>query len=266
MTKKTVMGRVISGMLIVSMSLSSMAAEDKAAVKEPAVKKNIRKSLTSDKKLLFYAPFDFSVDAEKAYHNKKGSLSGKGEYVEGVVENCLSLPASAGKVSVSYAFADNIDFVKAGTMMFWFKPNWWGDNTVSNRCLVWVMLANKQYYALYRSFYKKSPTSLYAIIKGGGYTIRTSKWKRNKWVHIALTWDATTNNYKAYVNNKLQWTKKMYWLARLSPKDLQPYRLVLGKFYGTAPIDASYDEFYVFGRALAAKELADYYNETKPKE
>src|SRR3989338_137527 len=64
--------------------------EKKQTEKKPA--KSAREKLLSDSDLLFFVPFDSSVDVERPY-DKAGSLNGEGKHVSGVMKNCLSLPA-----------------------------------------------------------------------------------------------------------------------------------------------------------------------------
>lgn len=252
--------KLLLGMVLISAgSVFCLAQEEKP-------EDGVREKLLSDESLLFFAPFDFSVDAEKAHRNKVGTLGGEGEFVEGVVGNSLSLPAS-GKGTVAYDFRDNINFKEAGTLMFWFKPYWWGDDTSGNRSLLWIRLSNRRYYALYRSFHAPAPTDLYAIIKGFGERISTRHWKKDEWVHLAFTWDAATFRYIGYVNGKPAFISTMRWLVKYEDEPLEPKSLILGRYYvSDIPIDAAYDEFYVFGRALSKEEIMGYYNETRPQD
>lgn len=226
---------------------------------------SVRAKLLADKALLFFVPFDFSVDAQFANHNKEGALNGDGTYVPGVVKNCLSLPAE-GTPSVSYNIPDNID-LKRGTLMFWFKPGWWGDDK-GQYTLLWVYLKNGNFFAFHRSFDKNSPTSLYVVTNrwNGGCQVGTSDFiKKDKWVHIATTWDATTNTFVFYANGKE--LSKSTWADNTQDENFAPLTLVLGRFYGNdTPINACYDEFFILKRALSADEVKTYVTETMPKE
>ncbi|HOJ39605.1 MAG TPA: LamG domain-containing protein [bacterium] len=225
-----------------------------------------RKKLLSDKTLLFYAPFDFSVDAETAYHHKTGQLYGEAQYVKGVVGNCLWLPAE-GKGSVGYPMSDNIDLDR-GTLMFWFKPGWWGDEETGKYTLLWVSMkdANK-YFAFHRSFSPKYPTLLYISRSWqGGTSLHTDQhFKKDTWMHLAATWDAAANKFLLYINGEVKATGT--WSAVDKDPALQPNRMSLGRYYtADTPINSAYDEFYVFKRVLTPEEIAAYWKETRPVE
>jgi hypothetical protein len=230
---------------------------------EEKAKESTRQKLLEDKSLLFFVPFDFSVDANVAYHHKEGNLGGEGEYIPGVVENCLSLPAK-GDGTVSYNLVDNIDFNKASTLMFWFKPYWWGDDT-ETRTLLWIKTSDSRYYAIHKSFNPKDLTALYMMYAPGGHQTNTTTWKKDKWVHLAVTWDAATDKYIGYSNGVVQFSSDMYWIhAEKLP--IEVYDCSLGAYYSGTKIDGCYDEFYILGRALSAEEISNYYQETRPKE
>ncbi|MDD2486410.1 MAG: hypothetical protein PHO05_07670 [bacterium] len=225
--------------------------------KDPA-----REKLLADKSLLFFAPFDFSVDAEQAAHHKTGNLNGEGEFIPGVVGNCISLP-EPGKGAISYNFSDNID-MKAGTMMFWFKPHWWGDELEEKsfrRCLMWLRLSDGKYFAFYRTFSRKaSPYAVYMIYQNYGTLISTRAWKKDQWVHLAATWDMQSDKYIIYVNGRQALSAPVQW----KDKEIEGRGLSLGRYYGVDVIDAAYDEFFVFGRSLTAEEIKSYYDATNP--
>ena len=242
-------GLVLCGML----AGSGYAAEEKNPVRE---------KLLADKSLLFFAPFDFSVDAEQAAHHKTGRLNGEGEFVPGVVGNAISLPES-GKGAISYNFSDNID-MKAGTMMFWFKPHWWGDELEEKsfrRCLMWLGLSDGKYFAFYRTFSRKdAPYALYMGYQNYGTQIQSRAWKKNQWLHLAATWDTQFDKYIIYVDGRQVLSAPVQWKG----KEIEGRNLGLGRYYGADVIDAAYDEFFVFGRPLAAEEVKSYYDATKP--
>ncbi|MCD6218766.1 LamG domain-containing protein [Candidatus Calescamantes bacterium] len=230
------------------------------------IKGTMREKLLADKSLLFFVPFDFSVDAEKAYHHKEGKLIGEGEYIPGVVGNCLSLPAE-GKGFVYYDIRDNIDF-KKGTVMFWFKPYWWGDSKEWKRyTILWVRMEHGKFFYFHRSFRQDHPTHVY-IAKSDhkGVSFPTDNYfKKDKWVHIAMTWDVGTKKFIVRIDydKTVRCRDKGDWEG----EGFIPVQLQLGKFYETDdPINAAYDEFYIFNRVLSDEEISQYYQETKPAE
>ncbi|MCM8768391.1 MAG: LamG domain-containing protein [Candidatus Omnitrophica bacterium] len=226
----------------------------------------MRKKILSDKTLLFYVPFDFSVDAETAYHHKSGKLYGEGQFVKGVVGNCLWLPTE-GKGSVSYSMSDNIDLDK-GTLMFWFKPGWWGDDESGKYTLVWVSLKDSnKYFAFHRSFSPKFPTLLYVTRawQGGGSFQTDEYFKKDKWIHLAATWDSAANQFIFYINGQVKF--KGIWVPVEKDPAFEPTRMSLGRYYSQdTPINSAYDEFYVLKRPLSPEEIAAYWKETRPAE
>lgn len=249
--------KVILGMILVGLLSSTLL------VGEEKVKASIRQKFLEDTSLSFFVPFDFSVDAEKAFHRKEGTLQGEGEYIPGVVGNCLSLPAK-GEGSVYYNLTDEIDFNKASTLMFWFKPYWWGDDT-ERRTLLWISISNSKYFAFHKSFNPKDPTALYMIYQNDGCQINTRGWKKDKWVHLAVIWDAATDKYTGYFNGRSAFQGKMHWI-HTEKLPIEAGEASLGHHYSEDVIDGCYDEFYILGRALSAEEISNYYQETCPKE
>ncbi len=246
-------------MLFLSLS-AAVAAQEKSNLNQ------VRKTLLADKSLLFFVPFDFSVDAETAYHHKDGQLFGEGQYVRGVVGNCLHLPAE-GKGSVLYKMSDNIDLEK-GTLMFWFKPGWWGDDQTGKYTLLWVSMKDaSKYFAFHRSFSAKSPTILYISRswQGGANLHMDEYFKKDTWIHLAATWDAAANKFLFYINGQLKTTGS--WAPVEKDPSLEPNRMSLGRYYSAdTPINSAYDEFYVFKRVLTPEEITSYYKETRPAE
>ncbi len=57
----------------------------------------------------------------------------------------------------------------------------------------------------------------------------------------------------------------MYWI-HAEELPIEAARGNLGQYYVGDKIDGCYDEFYIFGRALSASEISNYYQETRPKE
>jgi len=227
----------------------------------------IRKNLLNDKSLLFYVPFDFSVDAETAFHNKEGKLDGEAKYEKGVVDNCIFL-SEEGKGSISYDIKDNIS-LKKGTLMFWFKPNWWGDDKTGRYTLLWIKMKDPyKAFGFHRSFSKEYPTILYTILMGdggGGYLYVDDYFKKGKWIHICATWDASQNKYLLYFNGKVVVSGN--WKDVSEEESFTPVWLSIGKYYSVdRPINSWYDEFYIFKRVLSEEEVKQYYNETKLKE
>jgi len=226
----------------------------------------IRKNLLNDKSLLFYVPFDFSVDAETAFHNKEGKLYGEAKYEKGIVENCIFL-SEEGKGSISYDIRDNIS-LKKGTLMFWFKPNWWGDDKTGKYTLLWIRMKDpNKYFAFHKSFSKEYPTILYTTCawEGGANLHIDDYFKKGKWIHICSTWDVSQNKYLLYFNGKV--VASGNWKDVSEEESFIPISLSIGKYYTQDnPINAWYDEFYIFKRVLSEEEIKKYYNETKPKE
>lgn len=253
--------RIILGMMTVVGLLSSpLAAQEEA-------KEGVRNKLLEDESLLFFVPFDFSVDAEKAWHRREGKLGGEGEFVPGVVGNSLSLPAE-GKGSVGYAISDNINMEK-GTLMFWFRPYWWGTD-IENRYTLFVIWMERRgaYFTFHRSFSAKHPTLLYAIGEpglGGGSIHTVRDFRRNEWIHLAATWDAEANRFFLYLNGKARISAAPWRKSVLEEGGWIPRRLSLGASHWAGPINAAYDEFFIFERVLTEEEIRSYYQETKPE-
>ena len=70
--------------------------------------------------LIFYLPFENSINAEIAGGSGDGQSKGGISFVEGYRDKGIKLSPGA---KLSYQNQNNFN-LKAGTIMFWFKPDW----------------------------------------------------------------------------------------------------------------------------------------------
>ena len=95
--------------------------------------------LKQDNALLFYVPFDSSADAEAG--GAVGKVEGEVKYVRGMKGDAVMLDKKRG-ARISYNLATGFD-PDEGTLMFWIKPHWSGDDGLAHGGAVAGVLSNR---------------------------------------------------------------------------------------------------------------------------
>lgn len=227
-----------------------------------------RDNLLVDDALNLFIPFDGEVEPKIAAKAVSPTLEGTHEFEAGRVGEALSFSES-GAVALSMPISDNIDLRK-GTIMFWFMPRWSGNDATGNYTLLWVNMSSpNKYLAIHRSFDPAQPLALYFNLQWDAVIQSTtdSHFKAGEWIHVAMTWDAEKNVFAVYFSGRQIGTTE--WPDVSSSPDYVPQDLRLGAYYrgpdGDQLIDALYDEFAIFHRALTMEEIAAYVGETEEK-
>ncbi len=262
----------LSAALIVALLIGQThGSERTAGASESNCSSEARHSLLSDQALLFFASFDGSAEVVSG---PAGIIHGEATFEPGVEGSCITLnedglEAGSGQSVFFNDFneGDRLSTDK-GAVMFWFKPHWDGWERNGKRSLVWIQMKDPdRYFAWYRSFSDSAPTALYVSGNDGGVAIDTADCFRNgRWVHLAITWDKDADKIVLYIDGReaasCPWKNKESNQLQQIPKSL-----TLGKHYADdVPINAEFDELFIFDRPLSENEISTYYIETLPDE
>ena len=147
-----------------------------------------------------------------------------------------------------FAAPGNIN-ASSGTVEFWIKPNWNGNNQVSNFILSWGstggMLMGKDSSPNWRMIANRFQTEL-------GVSTSASSWQAGVWKHAAFTWNSQA--LCLYLNGLL---------VAQQPLTASPPPIVAATFQigsdGTNVIDAVIDELRISGHARSAAQIAADY-------
>lgn len=220
-----------------------------------------RESLLTDGSLSIHLSFDQVLDVTEPFQNFAPTLKGEGQFVSGRVNGALSLEGDgSGQVRVPLV-ADHID-LKEGTIMFWFKPAWFGKDESGSYTFLWITMKDPdKYLGFHRSFSKDNPRLLYVnIANRNGVAADTSyEFNPDQWIHIAFTWNADDGSCVLFFNGKV--AAKGTWEDFSGEAGFVASSLLLGKYYAKDdPINASYDDLFIFSRSLSNDELNKYIN------
>lgn len=189
------------------------------------------------------------------------NLNGGAVYEDGVVGRAISFVGPDGG-SIRYHVAKNFN-PEAGTLMFWFKPEWEGGDAGEKYTLVWITMGDPdRYFAIHRSF-NDDPQALFVNFHWDNACQISSReiFHGGEWKHLAVTWDERKNRYAFYLNGLP--IKEAPWKP-LDPQQYTAKTLSLGKYYPEdSPINALYDDFFLFKRALSPEEVNAYYQQTQ---
>ncbi len=247
------------GSALLLLSLHGLAAGDQPT----------RQKLQDDAALSQFIPFDEHFDAARSLDALTGKVSEAGRLEPGVVGKALSFEGSQnGAPSASYSVKESFDPTH-GTMMFWFRPGWDGEEKEGKYTLAWVtMSGSERYFAIHRSFSPNDPQALFANFHWDNVLQSRTQgfFQKGQWIHVAVTWSEEQGQFALYFDGNLIADKA--WAPLPAEGVYSPGSLRLGRFYagekGDDAINAAYDEFYLFKRSLSPAELKAYVEETAP--
>jgi len=146
-------------------------------------------------------------------------------------------------------------FGEQGSIEFWFKPNWAG-NEVKNRT---IMSAGQTFSIIKYNVGTLNLLLAYFVSQDGNPLIvaaNISAWKANTWQHIAITWNQD-NNLEMYINGTSTLTTKfMNNITYIDPQ----YEIVIGSslYEKVNGADGYFDEFRISNVSRNPSQL--YYN------
>ena len=201
--------------------------------------------------VIFYAPFENSLDAAVAAGSTKATYNGKPTFVKGAKGQGVELTHER----ISFSTRNNLD-VQQGTVTFWIEPktawksvkthNWFftaGDWVNTGNILVyWLMEPDNK-----MTFLMGKSSASYSSI-----TSPAREWPAEQWYFIAATWDKT-GAIKLYVDGKPVAESQVGAANR--PVDVGETMSV-----GTE-VATAMDELTIYGRPLTAEEILAKYSE-----
>lgn len=153
-----------------------------------------------------------------------------------------------------------------GTIEFWFKPNWDGSDNQSYR------LFDANTAAIYWLI-GKGKTGAERVDKFGFYFEDAADadfqdWQtaaadisKDKWHHVAATWDFGKSEAKFYLNGKeVSMVKGMGAFPPLNPKPKIGFNVGSGYMPATNGADSVIDEFAIYSKALDEKTVQKVMN------
>jgi len=157
---------------------------------------------------LVYLPFDGAVDAVTSLKGVKTLVQGKQIYAPGTAGQGFLIQRHAYDQVTCLSIPKFISFpVAEGTVMFWFRPGW--DKDHSKEQTIWQFTGTEErggektrlLYCLKRLAGGQLNLSL-IIGKQKQITIKVP-WNKDKWIHLAFTWNAGTQDFRLYRDGKL---------------------------------------------------------------
>lgn len=210
--------------------------------------------------LLFYASFDQSLDADFA-RGAKRVVAYKGEgVVEGKYGRALHFVPEDGVRFCEYEADGNIR-PDAGTIAFYFKPDWPGDEYKIRYLFFCPGPKNKggganfpDSIGIQTMRYRKPEQEIWLWYDdhGGGNNIVRGKihtWRKGRWYHVAVTWDSEWLH--VYIDGVLRGRFKLR--GKISEPGSRFY--VGSSRNGGMSSEGVLDEFYIYGRALSLAEI-----------
>jgi hypothetical protein len=211
-------------------------------------------------KLIFHLPFDGTAVAAKAAGNAKPIAEKSLRYATGIVGKAVEIK---GNAQLSYSTKQNLH-QPAGTVMFWFKPNWSLIDfplTTSNKkdwhCFFAearpIGKARRGSGALWFWLWGKRLRGDISDKKDTYVTVASpaTELEKNYWSHLAFTWDG--NGTTIYYNGK------QVSLKHRSDKDVQ---LQLKKNPPLIFNSSRFDRFFV-GNMQGKEQLNGWVDEFK---
>ena len=256
-------------LLVFSLGLSCALSSAAAPTGDPEL---TRRGIT------FYAPFDGQTVARHARGNPRPVYEDGVQWVEGRFGRALltqtdrvkELGKRAGQAtSLAYDATGHL-YGERGTLAYWFKPLYDADDPAirsgSNSTgphMINVSAVEDTYFRQFIRSNIKGPSLFMRVVDlagrphGRSYAEGLRTWKKGKWRHIALTWDAT-QGVRFYDNGSLKtstWGKGPY-------RPATPWRIGVGSAGPTTrprwtnQADSVYDELVLLDRAVSADEVA----------
>ena len=145
----------------------------------------------------------------------------------------------------------------AGTLEFWIKPDWNGNDSVSHSFLLYGEDGGGMLFAKDGANNLRSIFNQYSV--GGqsekGIAINVSDWQAGQWHHVAYTWSNPAHTLELYVDGSLRASDTFTGtLPAISSADFQ-----IGAEGGGNFTDAALDELQFSAGVRSASEIARDY-------
>lgn len=183
-------------------------------------------------------------------------LTGSGvTYEPGMVGQAAYFTLSS---NVSYSAANNIA-AQEGTLSFWIKPSWAGNNGEGHAILHW------QPHGGGMVFVKDGANNLRAIFNMGSLgglpevdvSVNIASWQPSQWRHVAFTWSSTARRLRLYIDGTLRTER----LLQNALPNVSATSFLLGK-QASGPVNhvqAALDNLQIWGVERTAEQIAVTY-------
>lgn len=208
-------------------------------------------------KPVYYMPLDSTAEVLGADGKAlpAGITYGRSIYREGVSGKALDVIRHAYDqvTAINFSNLPSID-VNEGTVSFWFKPSWKGNDDVSR----WIFSGSTDKFRYYfikgkMGSYELSvcaPVQIQILIK--------DLFEQNQWAHVAFSWSTKESESRLYINGREVATKKdktrfKHYTEKQSPSI---WFGVPGHDRFKARVgDGLYDEIKIFDKQLSSAEI-----------
>ncbi len=216
-----------------------------------------------DGDVLFFAPYEDSVDAVLAGGGGAAEATGTPRFDEGVRGRAAVLDADA---LLSYLFKDNV-VPTEGTVMMWFKPQWAADDdkfhnlfrasTGNDRGKALNAIMLYKYPRWSRLLLYTSDGQLNGPQSGRSMAYKEEMvWEPGTWHHAAVTWSATLENIE--LNLYFDGERIAAGGGQVFVPDEAPVNFEIGGPEGSG--ETWVDDVMVLGRPLMAPEIKGVYD------
>ena len=191
----------------------------------------------------------------------EGNMTGVAGQTPTTMRGVLLAPGKAGQAAffppsnqVTYPSAGNIN-AKAGTVVFWIKPSWNGDDGKGHGLMSWGggggLLICKDVGGYWRMILNRFDGN--GGKEQGTGTWITKEWHADEWHHAAFTWDAQA--VRVYVDGQLKADSAV--TMDLPPITAPSFQI--GGADGSGDLEATLDEFEIYDKALSEQQIASRY-------
>lgn len=220
-------------------------------------------SAVEDGDVLFFAPFETSMDASIAAAEGAATVTGAPELVEGMRGKAALIDPES---LLEYAFAGNV-VPSEGTVMMWFRPEWPAEDEVFHY-LFRATTGNdrgKALNALYLYKYGRWARLMLYTSNGelsGPQQGRTMaykndmSWEPGTWHHVAATWSSTLESTEMYLY--FDGERIAAGGGQVFVPDEAPETFSIGGEIGSGT--TAFDDVLVFGRPLLGGEIRAIYD------
>ncbi len=181
------------------------------------------------------------------FHERFDTAPEGGTLVDGKWAGAVAPPSGGIRIASS----GRLD-KRRGTLCFWLKPNFDGQQAISHGLLADELEFNRiggnNLYLWHWStgalrFDVRDPKDSYV-------TFDVRSWKAGQWHHVAAAWDASDGLW-LFVDGALVARRKAAW----EPKTASHFRIGSDSAGGT-PADAAFDDLRIYDRVLDAGQIA----------
>jgi prepilin-type N-terminal cleavage/methylation domain-containing protein len=188
------------------------------------------------------------------YGSNDGTLFDNTTWTTGKVENGLSFDNAGDYVKVPLSDLQS----NKGTIAFWMKPNWATSEQTGS-----------DYHYLFEERYLSGGDvfSIYQRMESAGFKVYSSDlnitlvdytaYEADVWRFIVVTWDATSGQFKLFVNGELEDSSDALTTGL---GDIDPYGYIGSRYFASGYFDGLIDEFAIYNEALTPTEITTFYN------